>query len=69
MTFREKLKEEYPDNVSDRYRGGCQGCPKSYGYEPDYACIEKHDSLFLPSKEECRNCWDREMPEDAVAME
>lgn len=69
MTFREKLQEDHPDNVSERYQGGCQGCPKSYGYEPEYACIEKHGSYWLPTQAECRSCWEREMPEDAAALE
>ena len=32
MTCREKLKKEHPDKVDDKYTGGCEGCPDTYGY-------------------------------------
>lgn len=70
MTFREKLKEDWPDHVDPRYKAGCQGCPKSYDYEKDYHCADKMTGFTIPPSEaECRACWNREMPDDAVTLE
>lgn len=55
MTFKEKLMQEHPDSVSDRYWGGCKHCPNWYGYgECDEECV--------PSPENCTECWNREIP-------
>lgn len=55
MTCREKLKLEYPDRVDKNYVGGCDGCPRDYGYmaSPDY-CNGYDDEV-------CTKCWDREV--------
>ena len=58
MTFREKLMQEHPECVGTKYRGGCRGCPEEYGYENGTPKI--CGTRILP----CRDCWDREMPED-----
>lgn len=68
MTYREKLKQEYPENVSDIYAGGCKGCPKTYGYGPEdgatrETCITQQKFMWI-NKELCRQCWDREIPEE-----
>lgn len=63
MTFREKLMKQHPKLVSDKYVGGCDGCPYDFGYE------EKETSPCLTSgktvcgEDGCTACWDREMPE------
>lgn len=69
MTFREKLKKDRPDLVNDGlFRGGCAGCPSTYGYEDAEAegapC--NHGRILLPIDETCRQCWDREYGEDKV---
>lgn len=58
MTCREKLMKEHPDYISDSYMGGCRDCPSSYGYlhDPDRYCY--------PTETTCRDCWDREIPEN-----
>lgn len=56
MTYREKLKLEYPEKINRSYIGGCKGCPKDYGYEDEY-------NLPYCSFENCKECWDREIPE------
>ena len=71
MTYREKLKQEHPENVSDIYAGGCKGCPKTYGYGPEddatrETCIAQQKSRGI-SKELCRQCWDRKIPEEEPA--
>ena len=58
MTCREKLMKEFPEFVNDSYTGGCADCPSSYGYLPDpneYCDI---------TESTCRDCWDREIPEN-----
>ncbi len=59
MTFREKLKKEHPERVNDAwYIGGCNGCPHQYGYEEGTHCSRNYSN--------CRECWDREIPEPVV---
>ncbi len=62
MTFREKLEKEHPEDVGERYVGGCRGCPHGYGYE------KEHNKAFCNRKDvtvevRCRECWDRVIPE------
>lgn len=57
MTYREKLMQEYPNEVDDRYEGGCHGCPSEYGYEE-----QTHD---CPT-DSCTECWDREIPSEQI---
>lgn len=63
MTFREKLAQEHPEEVSEFWNGGCHNCPYSYGYEgePDYYEYCCHTV--------CKDCWDREMPTESEAVE
>ena len=56
MTFLEKLKQEYPDNVGPRWLMGCCGCPYHYGYE------REQERPCLNTKADCIGCWNREMP-------
>lgn len=57
MTFKEKLQMEHPDNVNDKYMGGCFLCPHTYGYETRGESLEH-------CVEACTACWNREMPEE-----
>lgn len=56
MTCREKLKLEHPDCISHTYDGGCQGCPKTYGYLPE-------PSIEFCTTTSCKDCWDQEIPD------
>lgn len=56
MTCREKLRMEYPEKVSPKFCGGCVGCPD------DYFDIEMNKGCSGLNEEECRACWDREIP-------
>ena len=62
MTFREKLKQEHPENINAHYAGGCLGCPYDYDYEETPPSFHNkcrtHEQLGS-----CAACWDREMPE------
>ena len=53
MTFKEKLRKEYPENVSGAFDGGCKGCPHDYGFEDSEPDI-------CPN---CYACWNREINE------
>lgn len=53
-TYRDKLKEEHPENVGIYHTGGAVGCPCDYGYEDGQAC-ERRSMKNL----QCRDCWDR----------
>lgn len=58
MTCREKLKIEHPEAVSDRFLGGCEGCPSVYGYLPDpQDCYN-----YTRNEMHCTKCWNREAP-------
>lgn len=55
MTFREKLMKEHPEKVENTLKIYCSTCPDDYGYEDYFDC---------PTSLDCRDCWDREMPEE-----
>lgn len=63
MTFKEKLAQERPKLVDDKYTGGCKGCPSVYGYEKDSDCSGKPFS-----DKKCTKCWNREMPDTPAQM-
>lgn len=60
MTCREMLKKERPVFVGDEFMGGCNCCPHDYDYldRPEW-CTEGSD-------DECRRCWDREIPKEVL---
>lgn len=62
MTFKEKLAQEHPKLVDDKYTGGCKGCPESYDYEEGSGCEG------ACSDEKCTKCWNREMPDTPAQM-
>lgn len=63
MTCREKLAKERPDSVNDKYLGGCNGCPRTWGYLPDPPYCKCHeDGKKIAYHEICSACWDREIP-------
>lgn len=61
MTYREKLKQEFPQFVGDQYTGGCNGCPDDYGYIKDILmlpCMNKLSSGNIDN--DCAACWNTE---------
>ena len=56
MTFREKLKQEYPDRVRPSCMGGCASCPYVYGYE------DRNDRPCKGKGYSCTECWNRVIP-------
>lgn len=67
MTFREKLQAEHPEEVNEMFTGGCYGCPYEYDYESHCNCASVEAGRCTDDR--CRNCWDREMPEEKKAEE
>lgn len=56
MTFKEKLKQEHPEQIDENYEGGAFECPAYYGYE--------EPQNYCPEGMNCYECWNREMPEE-----
>ena len=56
MTFKEKLKQEYPDRVRPSCMGGCVSCPYVYGYE------DRNDRPCKGKGYSCTECWNRVIP-------
>ena len=64
MKYIERLKVEHPEFISDKFIGGCEGCPEDYGYEP-YRNACPSGSECLSVEEACRRCWERSEGERA----
>lgn len=64
MTLREKLKQIHPEAVNDKWVGGCMSCPGTYQElgVPDLVSYKCKHVSNIP----CQECWDQEMPSDAV---
>lgn len=54
MTYKEKLQEEHPEQMENYW---LHHCPDSFGYEEYSDCGDF-------SCDECKKCWDREIPEE-----
>lgn len=61
MTFKEKLKQEFPENIIKECAGACYLCPYSYGYESE---TKSKKNCKLYGGNGCEYCWNREMEED-----
>ena len=55
ITFRDMLKKEHPEYVSEHFTGGCLGCPSTHGYSNMNVL-----TCGTNNEESCRKCWDRE---------
>ena len=60
MTFREEAAKLHPYRISPDYVGGVLGCPRD---------IETCPNLLRASKNNCRACWDREIPDELMGNE
>lgn len=63
MTYKEKLQQECPWYINKKWRGGCNGCPDTYGYETESDCLALDDVTDEEKEIHCIECWNREMPE------
>lgn len=59
MTFKEKWMKEHPNAVFEYFNG----CPFSNGYEDKSVAISA-DGVCLYTDISCKQCWDREIPEE-----
>ena len=57
MTFREEAAKLHPYKISPNYVGGVLGCPRD---------IEACPNLLSASENNCRACWDREIPDELM---
>ena len=57
MTFREEAAKLHPERVKFIYVGGVLGCPRD---------IEVCPYLLGASENDCRACWDREIPDELM---
>ena len=60
MTFREEEAKLHPYRISPNYVGGVLGCPRD---------IEACPNLLRASENNCRACWDREIPDELMDNE
>lgn len=58
MTLKEKLAREHPECINSKNPGGCDGCPKEYGYSN--VCLRTHKGCADIYKDICAACWDQE---------
>lgn len=49
--------------VSEKYNGGCFGCPDSFGYSETELCEGRNAFDPFEVHETCTKCWDREVEE------
>ena len=60
MTFREEAAKLHPYRIGPNYVGGVLGCPRD---------IETCPNLLCASANNCRACWDREIPDELMDNE
>lgn len=59
MTFREEVVKLRPERINSIFKGGVCGCPRDIDTCP-YLIGVGH----CPSENDCRACWDREIPDE-----
>lgn len=67
MTFREEASKLHPERVKPIYVGGVLGCPRDM-VKP-HLDIETCPYLLRASANNCRTCWDREIPDELMDNE
>ena len=61
MTFREEVAKLRPERINPIFQGGVCGCPRDIDTCP-YSTNVGHS----PSENNCRACWDREIPDELM---
>ena len=61
MTFREEVAKLRPERIDSIFQGGVCGCPRDIDTCP-YSTYASH----CPSENDCRACWDREIPDELM---
>ena len=62
MTFREEIAKLHPEDLIPDCKGGVCGCPRDLDICP-YSTYARH---HFPSDDDCRVCWDREIPDELM---
>ena len=68
MTFREEVAKLHPEDLIPDCKGGVCGCPRDIDTCPysTYASPHSTYASHLPSEDDCRACWDREIPDELM---
>ena len=61
MTFREEAAKLRPERIDSIFKGGVCGCPRDMD-----TCPYSTDASHCPSENDCRACWDREIPDELM---
>ena len=61
MTFREEVAKLRPERIDSIFQGGVCGCPRDMD-----TCPYSTDMGHCPSENDCRACWDREIPDELM---
>ncbi len=61
MTFREEVAKLRPEMIDPIFQGGVCGCPRDIDM-----CPYSTDASHCPSDNDCRACWDREIPDELM---
>lgn len=61
MTFREEVAKLRPERIDSIFKGGVCGCPRDMD-----TCPYSTDMSHCPSENDCRACWDREIPDELM---
>ena len=66
MTFREEVAKLHPEDLIPDCKGGVCGCPRDIDTCP-YSTNVSHSLVsHSPSDDDCRACWDREIPDELM---
>lgn len=57
MTFREEVAKLRPERINPIHQGGVFGCPRD---------MEACPYILGASEDDCRDCWDREIPDELM---
>lgn len=61
MTFREEVAKLRPERIDSIFKGGVCGCPRDIDTCPYLIGV-----CHCPSENDCRACWDREIPDELM---
>lgn len=61
MTFREEVAKLHSKRIDPIYQGGVCGCPRDIDTCPYFIGMG-----HCPSENDCRACWDREIPDELM---
>lgn len=66
MTFREEIAKLHPEDLIPDCKGGVCGCPRDIDTCPYSTNVSHSPVSHSPSDDDCRACWDREIPDELM---